>query len=919
MLRGRGKLSSKYFSSFNDLCTLTECVLSNFMKPWNCTFESMFSPVYEKDQSAASLLLSVGSGDNTESCRENAMFILCDCVEHLVEARPSHVSTECLSDLMKVVGSFVDHFQSRLSLVNESFDTMDCLYSRSSHFNEESEDIRYMFVQLAILLFNLLVHCSDHNDELEPNKLSGDMKLLPMSTLCRTISLLLFRDPNPEIKSECCDLIKLICEISPNSIRLNAETILRPLVFYDFSPTGEASPHNKLTLLNHRHSKLRVLSLESAFSILCCYMDNLGELTIEGGEGSSGFIDMVEKQILPSCEECIFDRVASVRKSLISNSGGFILKYSKRTELDSSNLGNCVNVTFLAKLLYILLMGLCDDVQDIRNESEQQLANLSQLLCDTQKFEMLFVLSFHALCPIIISTSTSWVTQRREKSLQSLARLMEYTLNQKLNEDQKKNVSEAVECVVPALVVACVEDDEGSLCEAAFQCANRLSLSDCVAMQSVAVLRLLLSNSSCNRISSILLVLNGIITGISSHLHENYGELLEEVSNLMSTDHVMNLFQQKDVMETLSTCSNSLVSALPDEFSVDGVDNLQMYDKIILNILRCQLQLLSCPIVFGVHLDTMESIKSLSRKSNLKSKNDGELDILSIHFGNMLKLLCDDDDVWTEECADLLAFDALVRYSSPDVTCRYLESIIQVMERHLSQGLNDDVSYKVQMKMLGFLQAFLSLCNSQKSLEKFSSNIVIDLLYPSLVWQAGSVSSGLRKMSLACLHCLLAKVSASDCLFDAAPKLFTSLRSNLDDCDDSTRHLACSCMSFLFRSLHGVLNGEVVRQIYPSLIKLLDDNNDNIRLVACTSISSLVVSVGKSNLEGTPIEVIIEEFLVHMDDPNPLIQKAVFAALSQITHHFPNQILKQTKKVRSSHRSNNFCDDLIKIAKNISD
>ena len=184
---------------------------------------------------------------------------------------------------------------------------------------------------------------------------------------------------------------------------------------------------------------------------------------------------------------------------------------------------------------------------------------------------------------------------------------------------------------------------------------------------------------------------------------------------------------------------------------------------------------------------------------------------------------------------------------------------------------------------------------------------------PSIVWRSGRVASTVRKVAMACTYTLLRQGLASkSCLFQTAPQILPVLKSCLDDEDAKTRQLVCLAFQYLFVALPKALSDEPIQELYPELLKRLDDSNDLVRQAGCATFIEFLQAISNKTLfQGTPIEYSLDCFFVHLDDPNPTIQEAVFKAIQALIPFDSAQVLKKAKEHRVRHRTPTYCDTLI--------
>jgi HEAT repeat len=107
------------------------------------------------------------------------------------------------------------------------------------------------------------------------------------------------------------------------------------------------------------------------------------------------------------------------------------------------------------------------------------------------------------------------------------------------------------------------------------------------------------------------------------------------------------------------------------------------------------------------------------------------------------------------------------------------------------------------------------------------------------------------------------------------------------------------------------LSDDQCRKLYPELIKRLDDSENKVRIAACSTLSSLVDGMPKT-FDGTNVEYMIANLLVHMDDSDAEVQEAVYATACRLAVVFPMSMEKELAKIRGLHRSTYFIDRISK-------
>ncbi len=203
--------------------------------------------------------------------------------------------------------------------------------------------------------------------------------------------------------------------------------------------------------------------------------------------------------------------------------------------------------------------------------------------------------------------------------------------------------------------------------------------------------------------------------------------------------------------------------------------------------------------------------------------------------------------------------------------------------------------------------------------------VVRDILMPTLSWRAGKVAAALRHHAFLALNALLDRHILENILrthTDLIANLLPVVQSGLDDFDPKIRLAACQALrgvlAMLPRDPFSVANagydGEMVlTNLYRELLKRLDDSDDTIRVDAALSLQHLV-RVVHAGYDRVHYQYLVRGLLVHLDDPNPRIQDAVFASLCAWRHFDAPVFFPEVKHVRDKHSSPEYCDRLLALA-----
>lgn len=174
-----------------------------------------------------------------------------------------------------------------------------------------------------------------------------------------------------------------------------------------------------------------------------------------------------------------------------------------------------------------------------------------------------------------------------------------------------------------------------------------------------------------------------------------------------------------------------------------------------------------------------------------------------------------------------------------------------------------------------------------------TTEIILSLVLPNLVWRPGGLAAALRRLSVATVFSLLrcSKDSEASAALDT-PEMLTQLipilQSCLDETEDSSRELACLCLSMILEQTHPETfktiwetHEPVIDTLQSRLLGLLDDNHNPVRLAACKALECLLIKTS-STRERKQMEDVVSILTVHLADDEKEVQKQVGGVLAVI-------------------------------------
>ncbi|KAF7243014.1 Dynein assembly factor 5, axonemal [Varanus komodoensis] len=135
--------------------------------------------------------------------------------------------------------------------------------------------------------------------------------------------------------------------------------------------------------------------------------------------------------------------------------------------------------------------------------------------------------------------------------------------------------------------------------------------------------------------------------------------------------------------------------------------------------------------------------------------------------------------------------------------------------------------------------------------------------------------------------------------------------ATLEEDSKMTRLLSC-------RIIHALLDScgkdFELSKMYPELLKRLDDTSHDVRLAAANALTSWFRCINddeKKALLKANIEVLYQELLVHLDDPDQKIQSVILDVLKEGGTLYPDTLAKEIEAVVHKHRTPTYCDQLL--------
>ena len=386
------------------------------------------------------------------------------------------------------------------------------------------------------------------------------------------------------------------------------------------------------------------------------------------------------------------------------------------------------------------------------------------------------------------------------------------------------------------------------------------------------------------------------ITGVISH---------PSVTNCVA-DHMSLASALLDAVAELVKCCRYHLRSEEDDHQFDS---WTLKEESVLEILICLVHLLGCPAAYGLSSQAREILQEFSCCFVYETDSDTKQSLLDVHFRQLVsKLTADSSFPWKETDAPFIALTALLQASKGSTVSSNFDLVAPFFLHHMSAKDGEAEDYTMRIKLMSLLQLILSDVSFHHSpLEcasagggnsttssVFTTETLFSLVLPNLVWRPGGLAAALRKLSVATVFSLLRHLLHSSTeISEMLTQFIPILHSCLDDTENSSRELACLCLSMvmektppeIFQSVWKA-DARVIDTLQPRLLSLLDDNHNPVRLAACKALKSFLTLTNSIEKTSSPCdrklpswENIVSIMTAHLDDDEKDVQEEVLDIL----------------------------------------
>jgi len=269
-------------------------------------------------------------------------------------------------------------------------------------------------------------------------------------------------------------------------------------------------------------------------------------------------------------------------------------------------------------------------------------------------------------------------------------------------------------------------------------------------------------------------------------------------------------------------------------------------------------------------------------------------------------------EFWDERSPKRQILETLLKHAASSVP-EHMGALVPVFSKQASP----EAPSSARIDILGMIHFLITQGDAAMAVavQAHAAALLEDVLIPNCVWRAGQTNNRIRKGSMVCVHALLQQhLVEPDILNAAFATLLPTLKSCLDDSwSPDNRHIGCLVLACLMDELRAQINGEQLREIYPELLKRLDDSHDEIRTVVCGALVTFFKCL-PPNWSRSLYEYILKSLFVHLDDPNPDLQRSMHAVLETAVHQDCVVFAQEARAAVSKSAHPRICEELLRLA-----
>lgn len=668
-------------------------------------------------------------------------------------------------------------------------------------------------------------------------------------------------DPFPDVKKESCQCASVLAKSSPQYFYMQADTLVKPL----------------LLSIAHQHSKVRLTIVETIGTIL---------------QYSNG---KAVDDVISHLAQRLFDKTPSVRKAVTRVVGGWLLDLPDR-------------YSYHHKLIPLLLTSLSDEQAEIRELADELWHDIGLKFERENEEDLKDKLDFVApqpahyppnlerpnlgcrvlvnrhlskILPGLIRDLGDWVAETRVKCASLLYWLLV---------NAESYTTQHIEPLLTGIYKAC-HDEETRVVTDIQRSAELVGYFVKAETWKKLVLTGLRQALSYNVVMTIAAIVRGSPKDV---LVEHQTDLVNAILN----PDVSHTVEDQMHQQIINFCQ-SLMSIVGAEVSA--------VSQQIFTLLVGVLAMTQSP---SIAQSAHESLEILAKVQGLSNKGM----LFKAHTKTLIESFGNGVNMWTNFSPERQIFDTLLIEAGP-VVGKHLDDIIPIIVANLQPEKDPELRLKFFSLLSRLVLAAPTTLDSENHFGEFAVIVARDMILPNCVWKAGRTASAIRATAISCMWALLQSgVLTKEKMEPIVESVLTQLISLIEDDTNTTRLVACRVLTRTFDLLGTSLDQDRLHNLYPDLLKRLDDSSNEIRLAMTRTLLAYFdcfAGAYDAALYRCHLEAIYRGLLLHLDDPESAIQKAVLDVLKKSSELAPHMLIREVESVKHKHRCTKYCDELI--------
>ncbi|NXQ52942.1 DAAF5 factor, partial [Anthoscopus minutus] len=668
-------------------------------------------------------------------------------------------------------------------------------------------------------------------------------------------------DHYAEVRRESCRCAVACARAMPEHFHMQSESLIKPL----------------MQTISHQHYRVRVDVIQATGAV------------IQFGNGKS--VD----DVLSHLAQRLFDEIPKVRHAVTTVIGEWLLHLRDR-------------YSYFHKLIPLLLGSFSDEIPENmklawtywekigmqwEKENEDGLKDKMDFSLSPPHYPKgetrpglgcreLVSRNLSKILPGLCHDMTDWVESTRIKASQLLYTLLLHA---------EDHITQHMELLLRTLYQAC-SDEQSKVVKNSVKAAELIGMF----VNPKVSLKLITPAFGQTPKASCVMVLAAVIRGSPKEILQPH---VPQLGNTLSQAGVCQRSEEVFYMEQLLYCVQALIEVCQEDCK-----------EISLQLMKVLVTVMAIPSSQDLKEKVEKTMSSLAEVQQLESFHC----LYKLHIIQLLEWVSVSCEGWTCYSPEVLQFEVIATHSGP-VVGEALDDFIVVLKTCLQPNKDPQMRLKLFTVLSQLLQKASETINSQGLFPSYLETVIKDILAPNLQWHAGRTAAAIRATAVLCLWALIhCEMLSPKEILKVKDELMPQIIASMDEDSKITRLMACRIVDVFLKVCGRQFDADKFKNTYTEVLKRLDDASCDVRLAAAHTLANwfkcLKDSDVKSSMEGH-VEFLYQELLVHLDDPDENLQKAVLEVLKEGSILYPDLLVREIEGVVHKHQTPVYCNQLL--------